>query len=157
MAGEMFWNKFKYLYSSLIGTAMSGVAAYPASGSYVDVSPYVRVHIIATFGVIHTSDSPVVTVKCTDSTTGTLDVLSASLAYTPDPDADDGLAAEWTIEVDSLPTDHHFLVVATSGTLTNGTYIHVQMFGEAKDQPVAQAATVVDFTYGYAGGQADNS
>ena len=157
MAGEMFYNKFKYLYSSLIGTAMSGVAAYPASGSYVDVSPYVRVHVVATFGVIHNSDTPVVTIKCSDSVSGTLDVLDASLAYTPDPTADDALAALWTIEADSLPTDHHFLALATSGTLTNGTYIHVQMLGEPKTLPAVQAATVVDFKYGYAGGQADNS
>jgi len=157
MSGEILSNKLKYLYSSLIGTAMSGVSAYPASASYVDVSPYVRVHVIATFGVIHDSDSPVVTVKCADSASGTLDVLSASLAYTPTPASDDALAAMWTIEVASLPTDHHFLAVAASGTLTNGTYIHVQMFGEPKDLPLAQAATVVDFEYNYAGGQADNS
>ena len=157
MAGTILSNVLKYLYSSAIGTAMSGVSAYPASGSYVDVSPYVRVHVIATFGVIHNSDSPVVTVKCAEAVDGTADVLDASLAYTPTPASDDGLAAMWTIEVASLPTDHHFLLVAASGTLTNGTYIHVQMFGEAKDQPPAQAATVVDFEYNYAGGQADNS
>jgi hypothetical protein len=157
MSGEILSNKLKYLYSSAIGTAMSGVAAYPASGSYVDVSDYVRVHVIATFGVIHTTDTPVVTVRCAEAVAGTPDVLDAALAYTPAPDSDDGLAAMWTIEVASLPTDHHFLLVATSGTLTNGTYIHVQMFGEPKDQPLAQSSTVVDFEYNYAGGQADNS
>ena len=157
MSGEILSNKLKYLYSSVCETAMSGVSAYPASGSYVDVSDFVRVHVIATFGTIHNSDSPVVTVKCSDSASGTLDVLDASLAYTPTPASDDNLAAMWTIEVASLPTDHHFLAVATSGTLTNGTYIHVQMFGEAKDQPPSQAATVVDFEYNYAAGQADNS
>jgi hypothetical protein len=157
MAGEILSNRLKYLYSSAIGTAMSGVAAYPASASYVNVADYVRVHVIATFGVIHNCDTPVVTVKCAEAANGTLDVLSSDLAYTPDPAADDGLAAMWTIEVASLPTDHHFLAVATSGTLTNGTYIHVQMFGEVKDQPPAQLASVVDFEYNYAGGQADNS
>ena len=157
MAGEMFYNKYKYLYSSLIGTAMNGVSAYPASGSYVDVSPFERVHVVATFGVIHNSDTPVVTVKCAESVSGTADVLDAALAYTPAPASDDALAAIWTIETDSLPTDHHFLLVATSGTLSNGSYIHVQMFGEPKVLPAVQAATVVDFQYGYAGGQADNS
>jgi len=157
MSGEILSNRLKYLYSSLIGTAMSGVSAYPASGSYVNVADFVRVHVILTFGVIHNSDTPVVTVKCAEAVNGTEDVLDAALAYTPNPAADDGLAAMWTIEVASLPTDHHFLLVATSGTLTNGSYVHVQMFGEVKDQPPTQAATVVDFEYNYAGGQADNS
>jgi hypothetical protein len=157
MSGDNFYNRFKMLYSSVPDTAMSGVAAYPASGSYVDVSAYVRVHIVASFGTIHNSDSPVLTVKCADSVSGTLDVLDANLAYTPTPASDDNLSAIWTIEVDSLPTDHHFLAVAASGTLTNGTYVHVEMWGEPKDLPASQAATIVDFKYSYAGGQADNS
>jgi hypothetical protein len=154
MSGEILASKLKYLYSSLIGTAMSGVAAYPASGSYVDVSDYVRVHIIATFGVIHASDTPVVTIKCADSASGTADVIDALLAYTPNVTTGDALAAMWTIEVASLPTDHHFLLLATSGTLTNGTYIHVQILGEPKSQPPTQDTAVVAFQYSYAGGQA---
>lgn len=157
MSGEILASRLKFLYSSAIGTAMSGVASYPASGSFVDVADFVRVHILAVFGVIHTSDTPVITPKCAESASGTKDVLDAALAYTPAPDADDGLAAMWTIETASLPEGHHWLCLATSGTLTNGTYIHVIMLGEAKDQPPTQSALVVDFQYNYAGGQADNS
>jgi hypothetical protein len=155
MSGEILASFLKYLYSSVPNTAMSGVAAYPASGSYVNVDDFVRVHIICTFGTIHTSDSPTVTVKQTDAVNGTLDEIdNTNLAYTPAPDSDDNLAALFTIEVASLKTNHHFLAVATSGTLTNGSYCHVQMFGEPKDQPPTQAATVVDYQYSYAGGQA---
>jgi hypothetical protein len=155
MFGEMIYNKFKNLYSSAIGTNLA--IGSPASGYYVDVSDYVRVHILATFGVIHDSDTPAVEPRCADSVSGTPDQLSASLVYTPNVTTGEGLAAMWTIEVASLPTDHHFILLYAAGTLSNGTKCHVQIFGEPKVKPPTQDATINYFQYGYAGGQADNS
>lgn len=125
-------------------TAMSGVAAYPASGSFVDVSGFEYVHILAHLGTLHTSDTPVLTPKCSDAVGGTLDVIDSSLAHTPDPDGDDGEWVVWTIQVDMLPADHHFLALATSGTLTNGSYIDVVfLLAGAREMPVTQTTAVL--------------
>ena len=124
-------------------TAMSGVAAYPASGSYVDVSGFEYVHILAHLGTLHASDTPTLTPKCSDSASGTLDVIDSSLAYECNVTDDDGDVLMWSIEVRKLPLDHHFLALATSGTLTNGSYIDVLFFLENGSQPVTQPSTVV--------------
>lgn len=125
-------------------TAMSGVAAYPASGAFVDVSGFEYVHILAHLGTLHTSDTPVLTPKCSDAVGGTLDVIDSSLAHTCNVTTDDGLFVVWTIAVENLPADHHFLALATSGTLTNGSYIDVVfLLDGARTLPVSQAATAL--------------
>lgn len=130
-------------------TAMSGVAAYPASGSYIDVSGYEFVHIIAHLGTLHGSDTPTLEPKCSDSASGTLDSIdAANLTHTCDVTNDDGDVVTWDIEVRKLPLDHHFLTLATGGTLTNGSYIDVLYLLENGGQPVSQPATVAaSYTY----------
>ena len=123
-------------------TALSGVSALPASASYIDVSGYEYVHILAHLGTLHTSDTPVFTPKCADSASGTLDVIDSTLAKTPDPDADDGQVLAWSIKTDTLPSDHHFLSLAVSGTLTNGSYADVVFLLEPRHMPVTQTAAV---------------
>jgi hypothetical protein len=122
-------------------TALSGLSALPASGSFVDVSGFEVAHIIVHLGTVHTSDSPVFTPKCSDAANGTLDVIDSSLAKTPDPDADDGQFLVWSIQVNKLALDHHFLAVALSGTLTNGSYADVIFLLEGGSEPVSQSAT----------------
>ncbi len=141
--GHIFYNWLKLLYSSLIGTAMSGVAAYPASGSYLDVSGYERVHILAHWGAIHDSDSPTLTLKCTDGVSGTLDTIDSSLVLTPTPASDDNKWGMMTLEVAKLPLNHHYIALATGGTLTNGSYVDVMIFGEGLSIPVTQDTTKV--------------
>lgn len=149
--GLVFYDNFKILYSSNIGTAMSGVAAYPASGSYLDVSAYERVHILLHWGVLHGSDTPTFTLKETDSTSGTLDTIDSTLAFTPNVTTGDNTWNMITLEVKKLSTDHHFIALATSGTLTNGSYVDVIILGEGLDVPVTQSTTYVDSaTTGYA-------
>ena len=80
-------------------TAMSGVAAYPASGSFVDVSGFEVAHIVAHLGALHASDTPTLTPKCSDAANGTLDVIDASLAHTCNVTDDDGKVLIWSIEV----------------------------------------------------------
>ncbi len=123
-------------------TAMSGVAAYPASGSFVDVSGFEVAHIVAHLGAVHGSDTPTLTPKCSDAVGGTLDVIDAALLHTVDVTNDDGDVLVWSIEVRKLPLDHHFLALATGGTLTNGSYIDVLFLLEGGAQPVTQPATV---------------
>jgi len=123
-------------------TAMSGVAAYPASGSFVDVSGFEVAHIVAHLGALHASDTPTLTPKCSDAANGTLDVIDASLAHTCNVTDDDGKVLIWSIEVRKLPEDHHFLALATSGTLTNGSYVDVLFVLEGGAEPVTQPSTV---------------
>jgi hypothetical protein len=122
-------------------TAMSGVAAYPASGSYIDVSGYEVAHIIAHMGTLHASDTPTLEPKCSDANNGTLDRIDATLVHTCDVTNDDGKTLMWSIEVRKLPLDHHFLSLATGGTLTNGSYIDVLFLLENGGQPVTQPST----------------
>lgn len=124
-------------------TALSGVAALPASGSYINVRGYTAVHIIVHLGTLHTSDSPVFTPKCADANNGTLDVIDSSLAKTVGVDTDDGQCLYWYIETATLPVDHHFITLATSGTLTNGSYADVIYLLEAQSVPVTQTSTVL--------------
>ena len=151
--GELFFSKYEVLYSSIPDTAMSGVAAYPASGAYLDVSEFERVHIIASFGTIHNSDTPALEPYEAEAIAGTLDQISSSLAMTPVPASDDNKSFIWTIEVADLSADHHFLALKTSGTLTNGTYVHVLFLGEPKSLPVTQTASIVKDAVAHVGGQ----
>jgi len=123
-------------------TALSGISALPASGSFVDVSGYEYVHILIHLGTLHASDSPVFEPKCSDAANGTLDRIDSTLAKTPDVTADDGQVLVWSIKTDTLPADHHFLAVAVSGTLTNGSYADVLFLLEPRHLPVTQTAAV---------------
>jgi len=149
MINLSFAERFKLaLGSAKPETAMSGVAAYPASGSYIDVSGYEVAHVVAHLGTLHASDTPVLQPKCADAANGTLDVIDSSLAHTCNVTDDDGKVLVWSIEVRKLPEDHHFLALATSGTLTNGSYVDVLFFLEGGSQPATQPTTVAaDFDY----------
>lgn len=132
-------------------TAMNGVAAYPASGAFVDVTGYEFVHVIAHLGTVHASDTPVLTVKCAEAINGTLDVISSTLEHTVNVTNDDGKDLIWSIEVRKLPVDHHFLALATAGTLSNGSYIDVTFLLENGSQPVTQPTTTGSAAYQWLG------
>lgn len=108
-------------------TALSGVSALPASGSYIDVTGYEYVSCVVHLGTIDASDTPSFAVKCSDSTSGTLDSISSTLSTTPAVN-DDGQLLVFEFPVEVLPTDHHFVALATSGTLTNGSYADALFF-----------------------------
>jgi hypothetical protein len=74
---------------------------------------------------------------------GTLDTIDSTLALTPAPDTDDGYCFAWTIEVQKLPTDHHFLSVVVSGTVSNGSYADILFLLEGTEVPVTQTSTVL--------------
>ena len=129
--------------NTLAETALSGLTSLPASAAFIDVSGFEVVHIIAHLGTIHASDTPVLTPKVSDSASGTLEVIDSTLAFTPNVTTDDGLFATWSIEVRKLALDHHFIALALSGTLTNGTYLDVVFLLEGGAQPISQVAAQI--------------
>lgn len=152
MIDGSFANRFKCVaMKPLVETAMSGVAAYPASGSFIDVSGYEFAHIVAHAGTIHASDTPVWTPCCSDAVGGTQDTISSDLVHTPNVTDDDGGVTVWSIEVRKLPVDHHFLLLKQTGTLTNGSYVDVMCYLEGGSLPVTQPTAVTTTSYDYLG------
>ncbi len=131
---------------------MAGGTDLPASGAYIDVSPYERFHITARLGVVHNSDAPVIEPKAADAIGGTLDSFDSDGAHTVDA-ADDTEYIEWTIETRKLPTDHHFISLDVSGTVSNGSFLSATLRGEGESKPVTQTTAVLPTTsqYIYAG------
>jgi len=150
--GQIFSNSFKIAKgSATLAQAIAAATDLPASGSYVNVAGYERVHIIAALGVLHTSDSPTLEPKCSDAVGGTADSIDATnLLHTPDVDGDDEEFVTWTIEVAKLPVDHHFLLVDIAGTTTNGSYGFIFFLLEGLDLPVTQTTAVLPTASQYA-------
>lgn len=140
---KVFAERFEIvLGTAKCETALSGVAVVPASGAFIDVTGADVVHAIVHLGTLHTTDTPVFTLKCAEAINGTLDVIDVTLAKTPDVDADDGQVLLWSLGVDMLPVDHHFVAMAQTGTLTNGSYADVLFLLEKYSQPVTQRTAV---------------
>jgi hypothetical protein len=114
---------------------------YPASGSYIDVSAYERVHILIHLGSIDASDVPVFELKQADSASGTLDTIDTTYAKHTCAADDDGEFIFFTLEVDKLAVDHHFISCVVSG-VTNATYADIIFLGQALSLPVTQATGV---------------
>ena len=135
-----FSERFKVVRGSAKPeTAMSGMAAYPASGAFVDVTGYEFVHVIAHLGTVHASDTPVLTVKCSDAINGTLDVIDASLAHTVDVTNDDGKDLIWSIEVRKLPV-RPSLPGAGHGRDADERHLHRCDVHPGERQPAGDAA-----------------
>ena len=138
--------------NALAETALSGVSALPASGSYIDTRGHDLVHIIAHLGTVHASDAPVFEPKAADAADGTLDQLDSDLAHTVAAD-DDGEFVVWTLETRKLPEDHPFVALAVSGTVANGSYVDVTFLLAGRSLPVAQDTSQLPdaSTYAYVG------
>ncbi len=153
-SGNVFAHSYKLAKgSATMGAAILAATDVPASGSYVDVSGYERVHILCHLGAINASDSPTLEPKCADAVDGTADVIVAdSLKHTPAVD-DDNEWVVWTIEVKKLPLDHHFLTMDIGGTTSNGSYADIIYLLEGLDTPVTQTTAILPSAsqYIYAG------
>jgi hypothetical protein len=134
--------------SATMGAQLAAATNIPASGSYVDVSGAIRVHILAHLGVVHASDAPTLEPKCSDAVGGTADQISSTLLHTVAAD-DDNEWVSWTIEVEKLPEDHHFLLVDVDGTVSNGSYADIFFLLELQDLPVTQTTAVLPTTSQY--------
>lgn len=152
MIDGSFANRFKCVpMKPLVETAIHSVAAYPASGSFIDVSGYEFVHIVAHAGTIDPSDTPVWTPCCSDAVGGTQDTILAALVHTPNVTTGDGGVTVWSIEVRKLPLDHHFLLLKQTGTLTNGSYVDAMLYLEGGNSPITQVTSVTVTSYDYLG------
>lgn len=141
-SGMIFAHTFKIVAcedgSNEIETALTA-GNYPASGSYIDVSAYERVHVLIHLGTIDPSDTPVFEIKEADANDGTLDTISATYCKHTCAADDDGEFISFTLEVDKLSTDHHFIGVTVS-SVTSGSYASIVFLGEARSLPVTQAS-----------------
>jgi hypothetical protein len=126
-----------------MGAQLATATNIPASGAFVDVSGYERVHILVHLGTVHASDEPTLEPKCAEAINGTLDRIDASLVATVAAN-DDNEWLCWTIETRKLPTDHHFLGILVGGTVSNGSYADVIYLLEgASSLPVTQTAAIL--------------
>lgn len=136
-------NAFKFARGNALTETVLSAGDYPASGSYIDVSGYPWVNVIIALGTIHASDLPSFTIKCSDATNGTADILDATYAAHTCAANDDGELVTFAIETAKLPVDHHFLTCAVAG-VTNGSYADILfLLGPGLSQPVTQTTAVL--------------
>lgn len=137
--GEIFAHVFKIAKGqALVETALTN-ANFPVSGSYIDVSKCERFHVLVSLGTL--ADAVVFEIKQADSTTGTLDVISATYAKHTCADTDDGEFVLFTIEVDKLAVDHHFVSCVVSGN-SGANYAEIFFLLPETTLPVTQATAV---------------
>lgn len=153
VAGLIMADDFKvFPITPAVATQLDLAVNLPASGSYIDVSSYERVHIWMRNGVVHGSDEPTLEPKVADSVSGTLDRIDSSLIHTVDP-GDDQEYITWTIEVRKLAEDHHFMALDVGGTVSNGSFADGFMVCEGESKPVTQTTAVLPSAsqYNYVG------
>ena len=124
--------------NTLAETALSD-GAYPASGSYVDVSGYEMVDIVIHTGTLASAVS--FTVKQTDGTAGsTLDTISTANCVHTVAANDDGEFITFNIETQLLAADHHFLAVSVASAGSTADYADITFFlSNPRHLPVTQA------------------
>lgn len=139
--GEIFAHTYKLVKGQdKVETALAA-ANYPASGSYIDVSGCERFHVLVHLGTVHNSDTPTFEIKQADAVNGTLDTISATYAKHVAAGDDDGEWIMFTIEVDKLDVDHHFVSCVVSA-VTNGSYGDIFYLLPLMTLPVTQATAV---------------
>ena len=138
-----FSKDYKFVAGQTSPEDALSTGAYPASGSYIDVSGYEWVNVVIHLGAIHASDTPKFTMKQTDSASGTLDTIStADCVHTCAADDDDEVVTFY-IQTATLKDDHHFLSCSV-GSVSNGSYGDIMYFlGGARHQPVTQTTALL--------------
>jgi len=139
--GEIFANKYKVVKGSTAHDTALADGNFPASGSYIDVSGCERFHVIISLGSL---DSTITfTIKETDSITGTLDVIDATYCTHTIAADDDEEFVVFTIEVDKLSTDHHFVSCVVADAAGSNDYAEIFFLLPLTTQPVTQATAVL--------------
>lgn len=139
--GEIFAHTYKIVEGQDKPETQLAAANYPLSGYYVDVSGCERFHVVIHLGAIHGSDAPSFKIKQADAVDGTLDTIDATYAEHTCAADDDGEWVLFTIEVDKLATDHHFVSCVVAG-VTNGSYADIFYLLPLLSLPVTQATAV---------------
>jgi hypothetical protein len=139
---NIFSDNFKWvLGQSLCETALSNNTAYPASGSYIDVSDYTAVHVFVHLGTI--ADTVAFTLKQTDSTAGTLDTIDSTNCKKTIATTDDGQCVYFYLDPQTLADDHHFITTYVSGVSGTDYADIYYLLGPARHCPVTQTTTVL--------------
>jgi hypothetical protein len=138
MSDRILANNMKAVRGNTLCETQLTAGDLPASGSYIDVSGYEYVHVVVHLGTVHNSDSPTFELKVAEAANGTLDRIDSTAVITPAV-SDDGEFLFWTVKVDTLPVDHHFVSVTVGGTLANGSFADViYLLDGARHKPVTQ-------------------
>ena len=140
--GEIFANTYKVVLGQSLPETVLSSAAYPASGSYIDVSACERFHCLIHWGTIAAGDTPMATLKEADAADGTLDTIDATYAAHTGANNDDGEWVAFTVEVDQLATDHHFVSCVLSG-ISGSTYGEIFFLLPLLSLPVTQTTAVL--------------
>jgi len=123
-------------------TALVNSTAYPASGSYIDVSGYEEVNVIVKLGTL--ADTVAFTLKQTDATNGsTLDTISSTLAKHTVATSDDGELVTFYVETAKLATNHHFLTCYVTGVSGSDYADILFVLGGTRHMPVTQATALL--------------
>jgi len=139
--GAIFAHTYKIAKGQALVETLLAAGNYPASASYIDVSGCERFHVLIHLGTIHANDVPIFEIKQAEAVNGTLDVISATYAKHTCAADDDGEFVLFTIEVDKLATDHHFVSCVVSG-VTNGSYADIFFLLPETTLPVTQTTAV---------------
>ena len=114
-------------------------AAYPASGSYIDVSGFEWVNVVVHLGAV--TGTPVFKLKQSDSVSGSLDTIDTANCVHTVAASDDDEILLFHLETAKLAADHHFLSLSiTTGIGTDYGDI-LYFLGGARHEPVAQDTT----------------
>ncbi len=146
--GEIFANKYKIVKGSTEHDTALSDGNFPTSGSYIDVSKCERFHVVVSLGSL---DSVITfTIKEADSLTGILDTIDATYAAHTIAADDDGEFVVFTIEVDKLSVDHHFVSCVVSGSAGSNDYAEIFFLLPETTQPVTQDTDVLPAASRYA-------
>lgn len=138
---NQFYRNVKIVPGKTPEAAVTATTAnYPAAG--VDVSGYKNVDVLVHVGALDTALTA--TLMCnTAATGGTLDAVSTVYAKNSIGATDDGQIFLFNVEVDKLPTDHHFLTCRIKSA-TGNDYADVLFFLHgATLLPVSQATASI--------------
>lgn len=139
---NIFSNDYKFVVGNAdCQTALSNNTAYPASGSFIDVSGYEWVNVVIAAGDY--ADTIAYTLKQTNATNGSLVTIDATNCKKTVATADAGQVINFYLETNQLTTDYHFITTYVSGVSGSNYATITYLLGGARHQPVSQASTVM--------------
>ncbi len=113
--------------------------AYPASGSYIDVSGFEWVNVVIHFGAM--TGTPKYVLKQADSVSGTLDDIDTVNGVHTAAASDNDEIVLFHLETAKLSADHHFIAIDVE-TGSGTDYADILFYlGGARHEPVTQNTT----------------
>lgn len=122
--------------------ALSSASNYPASGSYISVADCDSFDVLIHLGAINASDTPGVSVRCSDAANGTLDAISSSYTRHECAANDDDEMVTFHVETSALPSEHYYVAVTVSD-VANGSYGEILFVLWKNEVPVTQSTSVL--------------